>query len=55
MSYDVEYLRFWGLSRYLLLVIIAETPWDIVLEKMAEKNFCLNFCIILYVKNDIFS
>ena len=54
MSYGVEYLGFGGPIRLLLVPIIARTPQDMLLEKLANKKFCLDLCIILYVKNDVF-
>ena len=43
MSYDVEYLGFWGPIRLLLVPIIARTPQDMLLEKLANKKILSGF------------
>ena len=43
MSYDVEYLGFWGTIRLLLVPIITRTPQGILLEKLADKKILSGF------------
>ena len=51
---DVEYLGFGGLMWYPYVAEIAWTPWDIVIEKIAEKVEIGRFYAFLYTKNAVF-